>query len=321
MGDSTSRDIFLAVDRQGRVDSWTREAGDSIPCDRDGEPDRDDVDLLATDDRKTFATAVDRARETGDAGPFELTVSTADGPVVHEMTACRVDTADGDLVAVALVARDPADTLRPQESHSRTEQLDAFASILAHDLRSPLSIVQTRLELARETGDLSHLDPAEEAVRRINRMVDDVLTLTRDGIQPENVREVPLGEIAHEAWTVVGGEGPSLTTGTLPTVTGDRDLLQRLFENLFRNALEHGGDDVQVTVGPLGLEEFYVADTGPGIPQAARDRVFEEGYANGNGGGTGLGLAIVRHVANAHGWTAQVTDSEDGGACFEFRHE
>jgi signal transduction histidine kinase len=94
-----------------------------------------------------------------------------------------------------------------------------------------------------------------------------------------------------------------------------------LFENLFRNCVEHGVDDasgLSVTVGPLP-DGFYVADDGVGVPEAERDHVVEFGYTTTDDG-TGIGLGIVEDVATAHGWTVTVTESEDGGARFEFRN-
>jgi len=73
---------------------------------------------------------------------------------------------------------------------------------------------------------------------------------------------------------------------------------------------------VTVTVGSLE-DGFYVADDGPGIPEADREKVFESGYST-DGDGTGLGLAIVRRIAQAHGWDVTLTTSESGGARFEF---
>jgi signal transduction histidine kinase len=94
--------------------------------------------------------------------------------------------------------------------------------------------------------------------------------------------------------------------------------LTALFENLLRNADEHAGDDPTVMVGSLpGDDGFYLADDGPGIPPDARDEVFNQGYTT-DSGGTGIGLAIVRRVADAHGWTVELVESEDGGARFEF---
>jgi len=128
-------------------------------------------------------------------------------------------------------------------------------------------------------------------------------------------------------------------------IVADPNRLKRLFENLFRNSVEHGSTDsrpqasdsvehgtdntgaeqsdpstLTVTVGTASEQSttltLYVADDGVGIPHANQDRVLEDGYTTGDDG-TGLGLAIVEQIATAHGWTVSVTESETGGARFE----
>ena len=96
------------------------------------------------------------------------------------------------------------------------------------------------------------------------------------------------------------------------TIRADGGRLSRAFENLYRNAVEHGGPDVTITVGTL-TDGFYVADDGPGIPPERRDEVFEIGFSTTRGG-TGFGLTIVREIVDAHGWRIDVTSGVDGGA-------
>ncbi|PSQ16582.1 hypothetical protein BRD00_10515 [Halobacteriales archaeon QS_8_69_26] len=100
-----------------------------------------------------------------------------------------------------------------------------------------------------------------------------------------------------------------------PRDDADPGRLEHVFENLFRNAVEHGGDDVTVTVGALD-GGFYVADDGPGIPEDRREEVFDVGTSTA-ADGTGFGPTIVRHIVETHGWRVRVAESEDGGARFE----
>jgi signal transduction histidine kinase len=96
-------------------------------------------------------------------------------------------------------------------------------------------------------------------------------------------------------------------------VEADPERLRELLENLLGNAVDHGGRSVRVGATDEG---FYVADDGPGVPPEEREQVFERSYT-GDDGNTGLGLTIVRRIAEAHGWTVRVVESEDGGARFE----
>jgi signal transduction histidine kinase len=90
-----------------------------------------------------------------------------------------------------------------------------------------------------------------------------------------------------------------------------------VFENLFRNSIEHAGPDVTVTVGDHD-DGFYVADDGPGVPPEDREQLWEYGESTTEEG-TGLGLAIVRRIAEAHGWRTEMAESEAGGLRIDFR--
>jgi PAS domain S-box-containing protein len=209
---------------------------------------------------------------------------------------------------------------REEALHRQNERLDQFASLVAHDLRNPLSVAIGFLDIAQETGSQEHFDKVESAHDRIERLIEDLLTLARGETTIEDTEEIDLEMITTEAWGYVETEGATITIADgVPTVTGDPGRLSQLFENLFRNAIEHGGDDVTVTVGCLDEENgFYVEDTGSGIPQERQDEVFNHGVTSSEGG-TGFGLSIVADIAEAHGWTVSVTDGSDGGARFEFK--
>jgi signal transduction histidine kinase len=155
-------------------------------------------------------------------------------------------------------------------------------------------------------------------------LIDDALTLAREGRAVEERVFVALDDLARDAWRTSRTAAATLTV-TAPEGTrvyADGDRLLRLFENLFRNAIDHGPEDVTVRVGLLGDATdadggFYVEDTGPGIPVDERETVFEHGYTT-SADGTGLGLAIVESVAEAHGWTVTAAESPEGGARFVF---
>jgi len=118
---------------------------------------------------------------------------------------------------------------------------------------------------------------------------------------------------------MVSTGGASLVVETDATISADPQQLSRCFENLFQNAVEHGGDGVTVRVGATA-DGFYVADDGPGIDEARREAVFDPGYTTADDG-TGFGLTIVKRIADAHGWDVNVTGSDAGGVRFEFAVE
>lgn len=203
---------------------------------------------------------------------------------------------------------------RASEEAASVERLEGFASVAAHDIRNPLEVAKIRLEAARDTGEDVHFEKLEGALDRIDRIVRDTLSI--GPASEESTETVALADVADAAWTTVDTAGATIDVESdLPTVRGIPDRLQRLFENLFRNSIEHAGRDVAVTVGrcPAG---FYVSDDGPGIPADAREHVFDPGYSTTDGS-TGLGLAIVEQIAMEHGWDVALADAT-GGARFEF---
>lgn len=212
--------------------------------------------------------------------------------------------------------------------------VDNMASVLSHELRNPLDVAQAHLQAARETGEPEHFDAVSEAHDRMSQLIQDVLTLARGEEEITVTESVSIQRVAAEGWAAVETQQADLAMPqSLPTVDADPDRVRRLFENLFRNAVEHGCTDeqtrtdsaqpansrMQITVGPL-QDGFYVADSGAGIPQPEREAVFTPGYTTATSG-AGLGLAIVERIAGAHGWELTLTASEQGGARFEVRFQ
>ncbi|KAB7514135.1 hypothetical protein DP108_07680, partial [Halosegnis rubeus] len=178
-----------------------------------------------------------------------------------------------------------------------------------------LNVAVGRVELARETGELDHLDAVERAHERMNALIDDLLTLAREGDRVSDVEAVDIRDIARGCWANVSTVDATLNVRTERSISADRSRLQQLLENLMRNALDHAGDDVTVTVGDID-GGFYVEDDGPGVPPDIRESVFDAGYST-DPSGTGFGLSIVEQIVSGHGWDITVTDGTDGGARFE----
>jgi len=125
-----------------------------------------------------------------------------------------------------------------------------------------------------------------------------------------------LGASRRPAGNKVGTAAATLQIDEGLTLEAHEGRLRQLLENLFRNAIEHGGRDVTVRVGSL-LDGFYVEDDGPGIPEGERDQVFGTSYSTRDEG-TGLWLSVVETVVDAHGWSVTLAVGPDGDARFEF---
>ncbi|MFB6302501.1 MAG: GAF domain-containing sensor histidine kinase [Haloferacaceae archaeon] len=217
------------------------------------------------------------------------------------------------LAANAEVALDRV--AQTQALRKRNEHLEEVVDLVAHDLRNPLEVAVGRLELAQETGELTHLDAVEHAHERIDELIDDLLTFAQEGERVSDLEAVPLGATIEDCWQTIASETATLTIETDQLIYADRQRLQRLLENLLENAVRHGSEDVRIRIGELD-DGFYVADDGPGIPEEKRDHVLKSGYST-ESEGTGFGLAIVNQVVEAHEWDIRVTESATGGARFE----
>ena len=223
------------------------------------------------------------------------------------------------------------------------ERLDAafrsqrqFVADASHELRNPLAIIRTNLDVA-----LADPEPAVEDVRhtlrvvkrasdRMARLVDDMLALARQGAPSFRDEPVDLSTVAAEASEefVVPAEARqvrvdrSLTPGL--TVQGDPDALKRAVANLLENAVRHApeGSAVQVRSGAeQGWAWVAVTDRGPGIPPEQQERVFDRFWRADKArsrreGGTGLGLAIVRQVVESHGGQVRLHSVPGAGATF-----
>jgi PAS domain S-box-containing protein len=218
-------------------------------------------------------------------------------------------------VGAVVVLHDITERERQRRALRRQrERLDRFAGVVSHDLRNPLNVAAAGITLAREGGDPEQLDSALDALERMEGILEETLTLARQGESIGDTEAVDLDELCEDCWGMIEAEAATIEVEPA-TVRGDPTRLGQLFENLFGNAVEHAGEDVTVRVASLP-DGFYVEDDGPGIPADRRDDVLEPGYSAD--GGTGLGLAIVEEIAGAHGWEFGVTAGRDGGARFEF---
>jgi len=244
------------------------------------------------------------ATVNGEQRQFTLTMSSIEDHIEHG----RV-----------LVLHDiTAQKRRERELERKNEFLDEFASVVSHDVATPLGIVENKAHLIEMTGDTSHAEDIYDATAQVQKLIDELETLAREGKRVGEMEAVEFGAVVREAWQTVEPPDSSLTVSSTGTIEADRDRLRQLLENLLRNSVEHGSKEdgsVSVTAGMLP-DGFYVADDGPGIPESDADSVFEQGYTTGSDN-TGLGLAIVHRIVNGHGWVVDVTESEAGGARFE----
>lgn len=217
-----------------------------------------------------------------------------------------------------LVERERRLEAQRNELERQAERLDSFAGVVSHDLRNPIDVAKGYIEVMQADDDADHLDTVDGALTRMEEIIDDALALARLGPAAIETRRVSLAATVADAWDGVDTDGATLDVQVPAetTVEADETHLRQLFENLYRNAVEHAGSEPTVTVGLLS-DGFYAEDDGPGIPTTHRDGVFDVGYTTAQDG-TGFGLSIVQRIAESHGW--QLSLADDGGARFEVRN-
>jgi PAS domain S-box-containing protein len=258
-----------------------------------------------------------RCVEAGGPISYQEELSLAEGARFWQTSIAPV-VVEGTVVRVVGIARNITERVeREQEIRRKNDRLDEFASVISHDVRNPLNVAQGRTALLREESESEHLEPLANSLDRIESIIGDTLILAREGNTVGEQSAFGLTDLVTHCWEMVDAGDATLEIEDELSIRGDRNRLQHVFENLLRNAVEHGGAGVTVTVGRAGTDGFSVADDGPGIPAEERDTIFGPGQKLSSGG-TGFGLTIVKRIAEAHGWQVAVTEGRQGGARFEF---
>jgi PAS domain S-box-containing protein len=269
---------------------------------------------------EAMSAYLDTGERTFDWNGIELPAEHRDGHEIPLSVTFEEHSYEGERVFSGIM-RDISDRVEHEEELQRqNERLAQFAGIVSHDLRDPLQEARAVTVLAKD-GDTEALEDLDEIYDRMAELIDDVLVLAKQGRTVGETEEVAVEHVAREAWSTSGADAATLLVDTENTaeqlvVDADAERLRTLFENLFRNAVEHGGPDVTVTVDALDGDGFAVEDDGDGFRTESPEELFEYGHTTTDDG-TGFGLSIVRDIAEAHGWRVTAVDADDGGARFE----
>lgn len=270
-------------------------------------------ELIVPEDREGEAAELNAAAMDRRSLRREVTRQAADGErefLLHLTVEEVDDRREGYAIYTDITEQKDREAVLARQN----DRLDRFASVLSHDLRTPLTVAMGRMEMLEREVESEHIDEVLRSLDRIEQLIGDVRTMVREGEPVGETRPVTLSEMANSS--APGLELNVRTDGDLE-FKADPGRVQQVLENLFRNALDHGGPATTVRVGPLDDGAgFFIEDDGPGIPSEERGEVFQPGYSTTDTG-TGLGLSIVREIVEAHNWRITVTDGPTGGARFE----
>jgi len=311
-------DLITVLDKNGTIIYQSPSSASIIGYSPEEMVDTKFLSFIHPDDQEavesTLESITDKHR---DAKRFEVRLEDAEGSVRTFEGICENLLETPFVEGIIVSSRDISKRKRRERQlHQANERLDNFASFVSHDLRNPLGIANMYLGFAQDTGDSEDFEAVQEALDRMDEMITGFLKLSKIDDQNLEIKPLSLSAIATTAWSHVQTDQATLDIDD-QTICADREFLSHVFENLFRNAVEHGRSDVQVTVGLLESKDgFYVEDDGPGIPESRRDEIFTQGVSS-NDNGSGYGLSIVETVILAHDWEINVTEGTDGGARFE----
>ncbi|GEJ56026.1 sensor histidine kinase [Anaeromyxobacter diazotrophicus] len=211
------------------------------------------------------------------------------------------------------------------------EDLAAFASRAAHELRTPLHTIGMALHVLRKNpNQATALERAEASAKRLGQTIDDILRFSRAGGAPEPGASCRIGPAVDAVVTELGPQAAEAGLALATDAEADLEVamaeghLHAVVQNLVGNAIKYGrreGGRVAVRASAEGgWAVLSVADDGPGIPRAALTHVFEPFYrASTQADGYGLGLPTVKRLVEAHGGTVQLTSAPGKGTTVTLR--
>ncbi len=337
-------DFFYTFDLQGRFTYTNQPLLDLLRTTLDEIIGKNFHDLgyppeLADRLQRQIAEVIATHGTVRDETPF----TSASGPGYYEYIFAPLLAADGTVEAVAGTTRDITEQKRAaaEMRQLQTEAVrlsDEFLSSVSHELRTPLTAIMAALGMLDDTGG-ERLLPAEHGLLRnarrntahLTRLVDDLVVFNQVKehrlqleIQPLHLRTL-VEEVVSSMDILLDRKGQTvaLDLDDLPFVAGDNRRLRQVFVNLLDNAYRHTPHGTAITVRGWADNDGVVVsieDTGVGIPESQRARIFERLYVGGAiTSGTGLGLAIARSIVELHGGAVWVEAASSGGAAFRLR--
>ncbi|WP_255194924.1 ATP-binding protein [Halorarius litoreus] len=333
-------DVFFVLDLDGRLVRWNDRLEAVTGRDETSLRGADPLEFVADADvpeaRRQLDAVVDGGEVTaelelvdgnGETVPFEFTASLVTGDDGTPRYVCAVGR---DISARRATQADLDDAIAELERSNA--ELEQFAYVASHDLKEPLRMVSSYLQLLerRHADDLDEeasefIEFAVDGAYRLQEMIDDLLEYSRVGRSDRALELVDcnavLETVRRNLAVAIEDSGATVEVGDLPTVQGDRSQLVELFQNLVSNAIKYteSGERPHVTVTADAADDrwlFVVEDEGMGISADRVDRVFDLFYRSEIQDSTGIGLALVQKIVERHGGEVWVESTPGEGSSF-----
>jgi len=220
-----------------------------------------------------------------------------------------------------VVLKNKAESKRRKEQRQKKEnmkqQMKEFSRMVSHDLKNPLEVAKGYVELAEESGNMEDLRKAEKALNKTGQIIEDLRFIT---IQPEDLEKenFHLENVFRESYNMIELNSAKKSDYSLEDtkIYGSRSSVASMLNNLIKNSIQHNTGEVKIRAGPI-KNGFFYEDDGKGINSGTAEKVLKDGFTTSENG-QGLGLYLVKKIADLHCWDIEITESNEGGARFEF---
>lgn len=308
---------IFRLDPEGHVTSWN-EGAEEIKGYKEDEIIGEHFSKFYTEEDRAEGRPeknLERARKNGKAEDWAARVRKDGSRFWANVTITAIRNKEGELTGFTKVTEDITEQYKRKQDMKT--QLEEFSSIISHDLKNPLEVAKGYIDLAQETKENEDLERAENALDKMSQIIEDTHIIT---MKPENLEktEISLENMFRESWSVAEKTRTEDISYNVEDTRfeGNPTSLVRLFGNLIQNSMDHNKGEIEVRAGPTE-NGFYYEDDGKGIPDSTKEEVLDHGFTTSEGG-RGLGMYIVKRISNLHNWDLKITESEEGGARFEF---
>ena len=340
----SSADGIVAVDPAGHISDWNAGA-EALFGYTAAEAIGQGLTLTAPEDE--HAEHLQRWAEAAAGRPqvYETFLRRKDGSRFRALlTLFPIRSRRGERLGVSTIVHDVTDSYEARRRLERSTEelarsnsdLEQFAYVASHDLQEPLRMVTgfmglLQMEYGTTLGDEAdtYIGFAVDGARRMQGLIDDLLTYSRVGSQAGSLVAVALADVATSVRlnlrTLIEETGASIGQGDLPTVTADPHQMGQLYQNLIGNAIKfHGDRPPRIELGAERKQEewhLYVRDHGIGIPAEHRDNIFvifRRLHSREEYPGSGIGLAVCKRIVERHRGRIWVETTAGGGCTFWF---